>query len=76
MVSLADYNLFLEEDSTVNRLHESIDMLDEIMNSRWFSEVTIIIFLNQYDVFLEKIKRIPLTVCYPECTDGKHEADR
>lgn len=47
---------------------ESLKLFDSICNSKWFVETSIILFLNKKDLFEEKIKRSPLTICFPEYT--------
>uniref|UniRef100_A0A8D1MQX7 G protein subunit alpha i3 n=2 Tax=Sus scrofa TaxID=9823 RepID=A0A8D1MQX7_PIG len=54
-VALSDYDLVLAEDEEMNRMHESMKLFDSICN-------------NKKDLFEEKIKRSPLTICYPEYT--------
>ena len=60
---LSEYDLMLYEDNTVNRMKETIVLFDEICNSRWFAKTAIILFLNKRDMFEEKIRRVPLSVC-------------
>lgn len=45
---------------------ESMKLFDSICNNKWFADTAIILFLNKKDLFAEKIKRSPLTVCFPE----------
>jgi len=47
----------------MNRMEETLNLFDEICNSRWFRETDMILFLNKRDLFQEKIKRVPLKVC-------------
>ncbi|XP_054586527.1 guanine nucleotide-binding protein G(i) subunit alpha-2b isoform X2 [Nothobranchius furzeri] len=49
-----------------NRMHESMKLFDSICNNKWFTETSIILFLNKKDLFEEKITRSPLTICFPE----------
>ena len=65
-VAMSEYDLKLYEDETVNRMHESIKLFDEICNSRWFAETSIVLFLNKSDLFREKIKKVNLNVCFPD----------
>lgn len=60
---LSEYDLRLFEDEKMNRMEETLNLFDEICNSRWFHDTAIILFLNKCDVFAEKIKKVPLTVC-------------
>jgi len=53
-VAMSEYDLKLYEDETVNRMHESLKLFDEICNSRWFSNTSVVLFLNKSDIFREK----------------------
>ena len=37
---------------------EAIDLFNEICNNRFFSESSMILFLNKKDLFAEKIRRV------------------
>jgi hypothetical protein len=65
-VAMSEYDLKLYEDETVNRMDESLKLFDEICNSKWFTDVAIILFLNKSDIFREKIKKIDLSVCFAD----------
>ncbi|XP_015740525.1 guanine nucleotide-binding protein G(i) subunit alpha [Coturnix japonica] len=67
-VALSDYDLVLAEDEEMNRMHESMKLFDSICNNKWFTDTSIILFLNKKDLFEEKIKKSPLTICFPEYT--------
>lgn len=41
-------------------------LFDSICNNKWFEKTSIILFLNKMDLFQEKIKRSPITICFPE----------
>jgi hypothetical protein len=47
-------------------MKESLVLFDEIANSHYFSDTPIILFCNKEDLFREKIKNIPLTVCFDD----------
>lgn len=51
-----------------NRMHESMKLFDSICNNKWFTDTSIILFLNKKDLFEEKIVHSPLTICFPEYT--------
>ena len=51
-----------------NRMMESMKLFDSICNNKWFTETSIILFLNKKDLFEEKIKKSPLNICFPEYT--------
>ncbi|XP_033117167.1 guanine nucleotide-binding protein G(o) subunit alpha-like [Anneissia japonica] len=67
-VALSGYDQRLLEDDVTNRLHESLKLFDSICNNKWFTETSIILFLNKKDLFQGKIERSSLTVCFPEYT--------
>src|ERR1700680_2746528 len=56
IASLSEYDQVLAEDRTRNRLKESLDLFEGIINLPWFSSSPIILFLNKNDIFTEKIK--------------------
>ncbi|XP_062856121.1 guanine nucleotide binding protein (G protein), alpha inhibiting activity polypeptide a [Trichomycterus rosablanca] len=68
--SLSDYDLVLAEDEEMNRMHESMKLFDSICNNKWFEETSIILFLNKKDLFEEKVKKSPLSICFPDYTGG------
>ncbi|XP_067905754.1 guanine nucleotide-binding protein G(o) subunit alpha isoform X3 [Heterodontus francisci] len=67
-VALSGYDQVLHEDETTNRMHESLKLFDSICNNKWFTDTSIILFLNKKDIFEEKIKKSPLMLCFPKYT--------
>ncbi|KFQ44813.1 GNAZ protein, partial [Probosciger aterrimus] len=65
-VELSGYDLKLYEDNQTSRMAESLRLFDSICNNNWFINTSLILFLNKKDLLAEKIRRIPLTVCFPE----------
>lgn len=65
-VAMSEYDQVLHEDETTNRMQESLKLFDSICNNKWFTDTSIILFLNKKDLFEEKIKKSPLTVCFSE----------
>lgn len=70
-VSLNEYDLGLEEDGRVNRMHESLQLFQETCSSPFFAEASIILFLNKDDLFRDKIKKVDLKCCFSDYT-GKN----
>jgi len=62
---LSEYDQYLREDETQMRMHESILLFDEICNSSWFQNTSIILFLNKEDLFRDKITKVDLKICFP-----------
>ena len=74
VASLAEYDQQLVEQEGVNRMEESLRLFDEVCNSPWFANTSLILFLNKSDLFKEKIKHVDLNVAFPDYTGGKdHE---
>ena len=44
---MSEYDLMLEEDTNVNRMHESMKLFSSICNNKWFESASIILFLNK-----------------------------
>jgi len=66
VAALSEYDMGLFEDQDTNRMDEALNLFDEICNSRWFRNTSMILMLNKRDLFAEKIKRVPLTVCFQD----------
>ena len=61
VAALSGYDLVLFECEHRNRLLEAIELFDDICNTTWFIDTSIILFLNKCDLFREKIEAgIPL----------------
>ena len=57
MVSLSCYDQFLVENSSVNQMHDSLALFEEIVNHPLLSNSNFILFLNKKDLFEEKMAR-------------------
>jgi len=66
VAAVSAYDQVLYEDEKTNRMVEALNLFEEICNSRWFKETAIILFLNKRDIFLEKVTKISIRVCFPE----------
>lgn len=56
IASLSEYDQVLAEDNQRNRLDESLDLFEGIVNLTWFQGAAVILFLNKCDLFEMKIK--------------------
>uniref|UniRef100_A0A8C2Q776 Guanine nucleotide binding protein (G protein), alpha transducing activity polypeptide 1 n=2 Tax=Cyprinus carpio TaxID=7962 RepID=A0A8C2Q776_CYPCA len=66
IAALSAYDMVLVEDDEVNRMHESLHLFNSICNHRYFATTSIVLFLNKKDVFVEKIKKAHLSMCFPD----------
>jgi len=73
VVDISAYDRMLYEDEKVNRLEEALNLFENICNSRWFRDTSIILFLNKSDLFKEKVRKVPLSVTFPDYTGTSFE---
>ncbi|KAK9480962.1 guanine nucleotide binding protein, alpha subunit [Lipomyces japonicus] len=73
LAAISEYDQTLFEDETVNRMNEALTLFESICNSRWFTQTSIILFLNKIDIFREKIITSPLRLYFPDYPE--HDAE-
>ncbi|XP_027874931.1 guanine nucleotide-binding protein subunit alpha-12a isoform X1 [Xiphophorus couchianus] len=66
MVSSSEYDQVLMEDRRTNRLVESMNIFETIVNNKLFLNVSIILFLNKTDLLVEKIHTVDIRKNFPE----------
>ena len=57
VAALNHYAAVLFEDENKNAMLESLQLFEEITNSKWFKKTEIILFLNKNDLFRQCIKQ-------------------
>jgi len=72
VAAISEYDQVLFEDDVTNRITEALNLFEETINSRWFVDTAIILFLNKKDLFEEKLKRVALKTYFPDFV-GKNE---
>jgi len=55
VVNLAGFNQVLFEDSAKNRLHEELELFEQISSNALFADVPLLLFLNKKDLFEQMI---------------------
>ena len=50
----------------MNRMHESLNLFDEVLKNPLFKDTPIFLFLNKKDLFEEMIPKYPLKRCFDE----------
>uniref|UniRef100_A0A6A7G3I8 Guanine nucleotide-binding protein subunit alpha n=1 Tax=Hirondellea gigas TaxID=1518452 RepID=A0A6A7G3I8_9CRUS len=55
VASISEFDQVLIEDGETNRLIESLNVFEGVMQNKWFDETAIILFLNKKDLLLEKL---------------------
>ncbi|XP_056627195.1 guanine nucleotide-binding protein subunit alpha-13a [Triplophysa dalaica] len=66
LVSSSEFDQVLMEDRQTNRLTESLNIFETIVNNRVFSNVSIILFLNKTDLLEEKVNNVNIKDYFPE----------
>ncbi|KAH7415450.1 hypothetical protein KP509_14G044500 [Ceratopteris richardii] len=61
--ALSDYDQTLLEDNSKNRMMETKDLFVWLLQQPWFKNTSFLLFLNKYDLFQEKVLKVPLSVC-------------
>jgi len=76
MAALSGYDQCLVEDQNANQMHEAFMLFDSLVNSEWFHDKPIILFLNKIDLFREKLPISPISTRFPDYQgkDGDEEA--
>lgn len=75
LASLSDYDLKLVENSSVNRMRESLDLFGTILEYPWFKKKSFILFLNKTDLFEEKLPLSNLADYFPEFAGRRGNID-
>jgi hypothetical protein len=71
IAAINEYDQVLYEDEKQNRMLESLEVFQGIVNNPFFEETPIILFLNKRDLLDGKIKNgIDPSKCFPDYTDG------
>uniref|UniRef100_T1JBM3 Uncharacterized protein n=1 Tax=Strigamia maritima TaxID=126957 RepID=T1JBM3_STRMM len=74
LVSSSEFDQVILEDRVTNRLLESLNIFETIVNHRCFSEVSIILFLNKTDLLKQKLAKndTNLSLYFPEFQGDSH----
>lgn len=65
-VAISEYDQMLKEEPRQNRLLESFQLWESVINSKWFLRTSIVLFLNKKDIFRKKLASSPLKKFFPE----------
>jgi len=75
VAAISEYDQTLFEDDATNRVVEALNLFDEICNSCWFGNTSVILFLNKRDLFMEKIAHTPLSVGFDDYEGTANDYD-
>ncbi|KAL7829741.1 hypothetical protein AOLI_G00306260 [Acnodon oligacanthus] len=75
MVSSSEYDQVLMEDRRTNRLVESMNIFETIVNNKLFSNVSIILFLNKMDLLVEKVAKVSINKYFSDFRGDPHRLE-
>ncbi|XP_016425133.1 guanine nucleotide-binding protein subunit alpha-12 [Sinocyclocheilus rhinocerous] len=75
MVSSSEYDQVLMEDRRTNRLVESMNIFETIVNNKLFSNVSIILFLNKMDLLVEKVLKVNISKHFSDFRGDPHRLE-
>ncbi|XP_050959075.1 guanine nucleotide-binding protein subunit alpha-12a [Labeo rohita] len=75
MVSSSEYDQVLMEDRRTNRLVESMNIFETIVNNKLFSNVSIILFLNKMDLLVEKVRKVSIHKHFSDFRGDPHRLE-
>jgi len=75
IASLSEYDQFVEEDSTMNRQDESLEVFKAITSMSFFRKTPIFLFLNKDDIFREKIAEKDMGAFFPHYQGKEKDYD-
>jgi len=73
--SLPTFDQLMWEDSSKNRLEDSLESWENVLNHKIFKDRDIFLFLNKRDIFEEKLKKINLQELYDDYEGEPHDYD-
>jgi guanine nucleotide-binding protein alpha-1 subunit len=71
IAALSDYCKLCYEDDKTNRLRESLNVFEEVINNSFFKNTPIILLLNKIDVFDQRLKTKPLKDFFDQYEGGE-----
>ncbi|KAJ3325462.1 hypothetical protein HDV06_004321 [Boothiomyces sp. JEL0866] len=74
VISLASYDQVMIEDSSKNRMGDSIALFADIVNHPLLFKQNFVLFMNKKDLFEKKVKSIPIRKYFPEFDGKQHSA--
>jgi len=70
VAAISEYDQVLAEDSSKNRVQESMDLFGQVVNSKHFENAGVVLFLNKRDLYAKKIKNVDPKQWFPDYTGG------
>jgi guanine nucleotide-binding protein subunit alpha-12 len=75
MASASEFDQVILEDRSTNRLVESRNIFDTIVNHMIFTNISVILFLNKIDLLKKKVETSDISKHFPEFKDVKQVSE-
>lgn len=75
VVAVSEYDEKLYEDESVDRMVESLKLFANTINSPYFKDTPVILFLNKIDILERKLKTSPIKDYYPAYSGDPYSAE-
>lgn len=72
LASSSEFDQILQEDRKTNRIIESCDIFETIVNYPLFTNIAFILFLNKTDLLEEKVKQVSIKDYFPSFDKDPH----
>jgi len=66
VAAMSAYDQFLYEDQDTSQILEALALYEDLVNSQWFAETSVILFLNKKDLFAQKVLKVPMVNYFPD----------
>uniref|UniRef100_A0A7C9A4F1 Guanine nucleotide-binding protein alpha subunit n=1 Tax=Opuntia streptacantha TaxID=393608 RepID=A0A7C9A4F1_OPUST len=78
--AISEYDQVLYEDENRNRMMETKELFEWVLKQPCFEKTSIMLFLNKFDIFENKVHKVPLSTCqwfkdYQPVSSGKQEIE-
>ncbi|CAA0822742.1 Guanine nucleotide-binding protein alpha-1 subunit [Striga hermonthica] len=78
--AISEYDQTLFEDDNKNRMVETKELFEWVLKQPCFEKTSFMLFLNKFDLFENKVLKVPLNVCewfkdYQPVSNGKQEIE-
>ena len=72
VISLSEYDQVIEEDPKVNRMTESLNLFEEMVNGIYLRQKPFVVFFNKHDLFEKKIEHKSIHCAFPDYRGENH----
>eukprot|EP01083_Nonionella_stella_P068964 183489_1 len=75
VAAISEYDQVMWEDEKTNRMQDCLELFEETVNLETFDGTDIILFLNKFDLFEDKLDKVPITVFFKDYQGDPHDLE-